>query len=937
VRSTCPHCQQTLDFSGPPPAFCGFCGRPLSAPQGAGSSDTVEHVASNVYESPTLSPETLPTPDSAPRRGSDVHDTPTLLGGPPGSDAAGDGPVTIGGYRLIRQLGEGGMGSVWEAEQLDSGRRVALKLLSERLGSTPETVERFLREARTAASISHPRSTFVFGAGEHAGRPYIVMELMPGRTLADLLRDDGTLPVDRAVDAILDVIEGLQAAHALGLIHRDVKPSNCFLDSDGRVKVGDFGLSKSLVADDGLTRTGAFLGTPQFAAPEQVRGGGVDQRTDIYSVAATLFCLLTGRGPFVGDAAAVIAQIASDPAPLLRSLLPTAPLALERIIARALAKDPAERFSTLAELRLALLPFATGGTSIADLGRRMAAFVIDGLAIRAMALTVFVGFWAVSLALPAFNAAPWQRLFDIFIPTAYFAFTEGCWERGIGKWLMGLRVVGTRRQRAGLPGALFRAMFIPGALGLVALPSLLPHWTEAHIVVLFDFKGFALAKDQFVDFVTHAPMYVFWLACLVTMRKRNGYRGLHEIVSGTRVVRLRSATQGRWQRVPMIVPAVIDGVSEDLGPYHVIGRLGFSGPSAVLQAHDERLSRPVWIFVAPVGTAGPSAARTAACRPSRPHWLQGGRMDHGDWNAVEAVIGAPLTVVASLGDVPWTQVKQWLLELAEELVAANAEDTLPKSSSLELIWIDRGGRLKLLDAPLVPLGATNADTVEVAASAPQRAVALLRAATELCTCRLALAPYARQFLVELGERPATSETLNWAVEQLRSAIHRPAELKWDDRLGVLAVSMWLEFCSYVPLVMVSTWFVSGWIGRADLFVAGALAAILLLVPAAMGYAFRGGPVFRLTGIEVVRADGRPAGRWRCAWRSLVAWLPTVVFYVMVGTWARRTGAIVDFSLLMALLGSEFLAVGSLIGVAYAVARPQCGVQDLLAGTRLAPK
>src|SRR5262249_1373436 len=159
----------------------------------------------------------------------------------------------------------GGMGVVWEAEQSGSGRRVALKLLAAGRDHAPETLDRFTREGQLAAALSHPRSTFVYEAGAHEGQPYISMELMPGRTLSDVIDAEGALPVPRAVDLMLDVIDGLDAAHAAGVIHRDVKPSNCFLDRDGRVKVGDFGLSKSLVSDVHLTRTGAFMGTPLFA------------------------------------------------------------------------------------------------------------------------------------------------------------------------------------------------------------------------------------------------------------------------------------------------------------------------------------------------------------------------------------------------------------------------------------------------------------------------------------------------------------------------------------------------------------------------------------------------------------------------------------------------------------------------------------------------
>src|SRR5262249_34153618 len=146
-----------------------------------------------------------------------------------------------------------------------------------------EAVERFRQEGRLASMVAHPRCVFVYAADEDAGRPYIVMELMPGDTLHDYLEKRGPLPPHEAVAKILDVIDGLLEAHQLGVVHRDVKPSNCFLEADGRVKIGDFGLSKSLVSGSNLTRTGAFLGTPLFASPEQVRGEPVDPQSDVYS------------------------------------------------------------------------------------------------------------------------------------------------------------------------------------------------------------------------------------------------------------------------------------------------------------------------------------------------------------------------------------------------------------------------------------------------------------------------------------------------------------------------------------------------------------------------------------------------------------------------------------------------------------------------------
>src|SRR5262249_33879919 len=247
---------------------------------------------------------------------------------------------TVGGYRLIRSLGSGGMGTVYEAEDSASGRRVALKIISKEYAASLESVERFRQEGRLARPISPPRCVFVLAAGDDAGRPYIAMELMPGRTLNDLVREQGPLSVEQALVKILDVIEGLQEAHRLGLVHRDVKPSNCFLEADSRVKVGDFGLSKSLAGDSHLTKTGTFLGTPLFSAPEQIRLEKVDQQADVYSVAATLYFLLTGQAPFqTGDAMATMARIVADEPPSMRMVRPELPAALGRVVLCAVGRD----------------------------------------------------------------------------------------------------------------------------------------------------------------------------------------------------------------------------------------------------------------------------------------------------------------------------------------------------------------------------------------------------------------------------------------------------------------------------------------------------------------------------------------------------------------------------------------------------------------------
>src|SRR5581483_1051054 len=271
----------------------------------------------------------------------------------------------IGGYRLLRTLGSGGMGTVYEAEELNSGRHVALKLIARENVASSDAVSRFRRESKLTSQIAHPRCVFVLAAYEEAGRPYIVMELMQGTTLQDEVDRQGPLPIAQAVAVIVDVIEGLQAAHRLGVIHRDVKPSNCFVEANGRVKIGDFGLSKSLQRDTHLTRTGAFMGTPLFASPEQVRGEPLDERTDVYSVAATLYCLLTGRAPHqTGDAAATLARIAADDVSSLRKLRPDVPVSLDKVILHGLERDRQRRFRNLEELRTALTPFLPEQLSI---------------------------------------------------------------------------------------------------------------------------------------------------------------------------------------------------------------------------------------------------------------------------------------------------------------------------------------------------------------------------------------------------------------------------------------------------------------------------------------------------------------------------------------------------------------------------------------------
>lgn len=314
---TCPRCRRTLSTADPggPPAFCMYCGQKLGS-----------------------APDPNTPPPAGMVTGSFVPFTET------GESSSEPPPAEIGGYRLLRFIGAGGMGAVYEAEAPDAGTRVAVKLLSGRLASSPTSVERFRQEGRLASQLAHPRCVFVLAADTDAGRPYIVMELMPGRTLKDVVDQAGPLPPDQAVAHILDVVDGLAEAHRLGVLHRDVKPSNCFLTADGRVKVGDFGLSKSLAgsADRHLTQSGAFLGTVLFASPEQLRGDPLDYASDVYSVCATLYYLLCGEAPYHHESiTAALAKAVTEPAVPVRDRCPAVGAALDRVVMRGSNATPA--------------------------------------------------------------------------------------------------------------------------------------------------------------------------------------------------------------------------------------------------------------------------------------------------------------------------------------------------------------------------------------------------------------------------------------------------------------------------------------------------------------------------------------------------------------------------------------------------------------------
>jgi serine/threonine-protein kinase len=247
-------------------------------------------------------------------------------------------------YSIISRIGAGGMAEVYCAEDLQLGRRVALKLLNPRFAADPDFVERFRREARNAAGLQHPNVVGIYDRGEWNGTYYIAMEYLEGRSLKEILAQGGPLEPARAIAIVIQVLRASRFAHQRGVIHRDIKPHNVIVDAEGRAKVTDFGIARKGVSD--ITETGSIMGTAQYLSPEQAQGHAVSAQSDLYSIGIMLYELLTGRVPFVGDSAVTIAlkQVSEAPVPP-SAYNPAVPQDLDAVVLRALEKDPEDRFA----------------------------------------------------------------------------------------------------------------------------------------------------------------------------------------------------------------------------------------------------------------------------------------------------------------------------------------------------------------------------------------------------------------------------------------------------------------------------------------------------------------------------------------------------------------------------------------------------------------
>ncbi|MHC4180426.1 MAG: protein kinase domain-containing protein, partial [Planctomycetota bacterium] len=609
------------------------------------------------------------------------------------------------------------------------------------------------------------------------------------------------MPVGEAVDAILQVIDGLEAAEAGGVLHRDVKPANCFVDREGTVKVGDFGLSISVSLRDesNLTTDGTFLGTPAFSSPEQLRGDELDVRSDIYAVGVTLYYLLTGQMPFKADnmirlIATVLESSPASPAELRADI----PKGLAQAVLRCLQKQPAARFRDYDELRRALAPFGSAAPTPAAFRLRLAAGIIDH-SLWGFAGMLFNLAWfrdAEPMSRQDFLNSPDYGLIlaiQCLTYVASFGVLEGIWGASLGKMICGLRIADPKRDAVGVPKALFRA-------GVYVMFPQCVNLAYAGLIAAGATSGLPAPWAPVLQY----SWCVLMLLMFSTVRRRNGYAGFQDLLSNTRVVS-KSSLQTRPVLTVEEEPLPETAATPQIGAYYVLNSLDKTPPEELLLGYDSRLLRKVWIRTLPEDEPAVTADVRELGRPGRLRWLAGRRLPGECWDVYEAPSGSPLVNLLDQRQ-PWESVRYWLVDLAEELSTGLKRESPPAVLALDRIWITSEGRAKLLDfpAPGVDRGSRWCNLSQLAGADPaatrpflnQVAVAALegRAIEPEEACHRPVAVPLPLHARDVLNRLSTAEDPEMLPRRLKPLLGSTPSVTRLRRMGLLAASL-------LPLVL----------------------------------------------------------------------------------------------------------------------------------------
>lgn len=521
--------------------------------------------------------------------------------------------------------------------------------------------------------------------------------------------------------------------HRLGVIHRDVKPSNCFLTPDGRIKVGDFGLSKSLTKaplDKDVTLAGVFLGTILFASQEQIRGEPVGYDSDVYSVCATLYFLLSGRAPYQHESmTASVAMAVSQPPPSLRAIRKEIPRALERVIFRGMERDRKLRWQTLSELRDTLNDLIPDQQTPARPRMMILAYVADFLLLQIVLVPLGVlhgAFLRSSTGNLSFNLleSSWPAA---VVSLIYFTLTQGLTGATLGKWLLGLRV--TRIDETGPPGVL--AAFVRTLAFQVMLLFIFILPNEIMRLLSSPWNFILLSLSMIIG---------IGLLCRQFKWSEFGYRGFHDFASGCRVVQppwkaYRVELDSRFNNPLDQTMTTQVALPATVGGFGIIGKLcNLPDKGELWLAEDRSLGRKMLLRVLAVGATNSDLTSNSVTRPTRLRLVGNGRFvwqkHERHWIGYVAPTGAPLVdVVDPENPLTWAETRLLLEQLAAELEASESDGSGTWRPTIEQIWVEPGGRLQLLDFSLpVHAPVKGSDP----SSGNNNPLTLLRQLTSLC-------------------------------------------------------------------------------------------------------------------------------------------------------------------------------------------------------------